>query len=62
MLPPCIHFLCSFSHTEDDGELTFDVDEIITNIEQLDPGWWRGTRELDGTYGLFPANYVEMIQ
>ena len=47
---------------EDDGELSFDVDEIITDIEQLDPGWWRGTRQLDGSYGLFPANYVELIQ
>ena len=35
--------------------------ETITDIEQLDPGWWRGVRQLDGSYGLFPANYVELI-
>jgi hypothetical protein len=46
---------------EDEGELTFDVDERIVDIEQIDEGWWRGTRELDGSYGLFPANYVELI-
>ena len=47
--------------SEDDTEISFDVDEIITNIEQIDEGWWRGTRQLDGSYGLFPANYVELI-
>ena len=47
--------------SEDDTEISFDVDEIITNIEQIDEGWWRGVRQLDGSYGLFPANYVELI-
>lgn len=46
---------------EDDTEISFDVDEYITNIEQIDEGWWRGTRQLDGSTGLFPANYVELI-
>lgn len=50
-----------FLSTADDTEITFDVDEIITNIEQIDDGWWRGVRQLDGSYGLFPANYVELI-
>ena len=50
-----------FTHIEDDTEISFDVDEIITNIEQIDEGWWKGERQLDGTYGLFPANYVELI-
>ncbi|XP_071793501.1 drebrin-like protein B [Asterias amurensis] len=44
----------------DDTEITFDPDDIITDIEQLDPGWWRGTAP-DGTNGMFPANYVELI-
>ena len=52
-------FVCFLS--EDDTEISFDVDEIITNIEQIDEGWWRGMRQLDGSYGLFPANYVELI-
>ena len=54
-----IYFLCVCA--EDEGEINFDVDEIITDIEQLDPGWWRGTRQSDGSSGLFPANYVELI-
>lgn len=50
-----------FHRPEDEGELTFDENERITNIEQIDEGWWRGVRELDGSYGIFPANYVELI-
>ncbi|XP_015258148.1 PREDICTED: drebrin-like protein B isoform X2 [Cyprinodon variegatus] len=44
----------------DDTEITFDPDDIITDIEMLDEGWWRGYGP-DGHYGLFPANYVEVI-
>ncbi|XP_047228002.1 drebrin-like protein isoform X2 [Girardinichthys multiradiatus] len=44
----------------DDTEITFDPDDIITEIEMLDEGWWRGYGP-DGHYGLFPANYVEII-
>ncbi|KAM4719272.1 drebrin-like protein B [Anableps anableps] len=44
----------------DDTEITFDPDDIITEIDMLDEGWWRGYGP-DGHYGLFPANYVELI-
>jgi len=43
-----------------EDEISFDPDDIITEIEQIDEGWWRG-RAPDGTCGLFPANYVELI-
>lgn len=42
-----------------EDEITFDPDEIITNIEQVDEGWWTGTCR--GVTGLFPANYVELM-
>ncbi|VDH93191.1 cortactin [Mytilus galloprovincialis] len=44
----------------DDDELTFDPDDLITNIEIIDEGWWRG--DCHGKTGLFPANYVELQQ
>ena len=44
----------------DETEISFDPDDIITNIEQIDDGWWRGVAP-DGSVGLFPANYVEII-
>lgn len=44
----------------DDTEITFDPGDIITHIDTIDEGWWQGLGP-DGTYGLFPANYVEVI-
>ncbi|EHB12338.1 Src substrate cortactin [Heterocephalus glaber] len=43
-----------------DDEISFDPDDIISNIEMIDDGWWRGVCK--GRYGLFPANYVELRQ
>ena len=50
----CTHF------TADDTEITFDPGDIITNIEKIDEGWWKGQAS-NGLIGLFPANYVEEI-
>lgn len=44
----------------DDTEITFDPNDIITEIDQIDEGWWRG-RGPDGRIGLFPANYVSLL-
>ncbi|KAK0135233.1 Drebrin-like protein [Merluccius polli] len=44
----------------DDTEISFDPDNIITGIEMIDEGWWRGYGP-DGHFGMFPANYVEMV-
>ncbi|KAK2837487.1 hypothetical protein Q5P01_014699 [Channa striata] len=44
----------------DDTEISFDPDEIITRIEMIDEGWWRGVGP-DGHFGMFPANYVELL-
>lgn len=46
----------------DDTEITFDPGQKITNIEQIDPGWWQGLGPDGKTYGLFPANYVQLIE
>jgi cortactin len=43
-----------------DDEISFDPDDIITNVEMIDEGWWRGY--CHGQYGLFPANYVQLQQ
>jgi len=40
-----------------EDEISFDPNDIITNIEMVDEGWWLG--ECHGRFGLFPANYVE---
>lgn len=43
-----------------DDEISFQPQELITDIDMLDEGWWCGTCE--GRRGLFPANYVELQQ
>ncbi|XP_036953689.1 drebrin-like b isoform X6 [Acanthopagrus latus] len=44
----------------DDTEISFDPDDIITGIEMIDEGWWRGFGPA-GNFGMFPANYVELM-
>ncbi|NWU95570.1 HCLS1 protein, partial [Upupa epops] len=45
---------------EGDDEISFDPDDTITHIEMVDEGWWRG--QCRGKRGLFPANYVKLLQ
>ncbi|KFO77994.1 Hematopoietic lineage cell-specific protein [Cuculus canorus] len=45
---------------EGDDEISFDPDDTITHIEMVDEGWWRG--QCRGKVGLFPANYVKLLQ
>ncbi|KAL4656730.1 hematopoietic lineage cell-specific protein-like isoform X2 [Arapaima gigas] len=44
---------------EGDDELSFDPDDIITNIEMVDEAWWRG--HCRGHFGLFPASFVKLM-
>ncbi|KAJ1669310.1 actin binding protein, partial [Coemansia sp. RSA 25] len=48
--------------TEAEDELAFKEGDIIYSIDQLDPGWWAGESEDGMRHGLFPANFVEMIE
>lgn len=52
--------LLFFIVVADDTEITFDPGDIITHIAFVDEGWWQGLAP-DGAYGLFPANYVELM-
>ena len=58
------HGLCARAlfdyQAADDTEISFDPSEIVSNIERIDEGWWQGVGP-SGDYGLFPANYVELI-
>ncbi|XP_051746786.1 src substrate protein p85-like isoform X4 [Ctenopharyngodon idella] len=44
---------------EASDEISFMPDDIITNIEMVDEGWWKGT--CHGRTGLFPATFVELM-
>ncbi|CAH8595184.1 unnamed protein product [Schistosoma guineensis] len=42
----------------ENDELTFKAGEIITEVEKIDAGWWKGVCR--NKVGLFPANYVKL--
>lgn len=44
----------------EDNELELREGEYVTNIEMVDEDWWMGTNAR-GETGLFPSNYVELI-
>jgi len=44
----------------DADEISFQPNNMITDIQMVDEGWWQGA--CNGKYGLFPANYVQILQ
>lgn len=46
----------------EDNELTFNENDKIINIEFVDDDWWLGELQKDGSKGLFPSNYVSLIE
>ncbi|KAJ1788938.1 hypothetical protein LPJ59_005441, partial [Coemansia sp. RSA 2399] len=46
---------------DNSGELTFDADDILTNIEDSsEDGWLNGKVQRTGQRGLFPVVYAEL--
>ncbi|KAG0294569.1 hypothetical protein BGZ96_000917 [Linnemannia gamsii] len=46
----------------EENEMSLIEGEVIVNVTELDVGWWSG-ESIDGARsGLFPANYVEVIE
>ncbi|XP_077356029.1 src substrate protein p85-like isoform X3 [Festucalex cinctus] len=45
---------------EDTDEMSFNPDDVVTDIEMIDEGWWKG--RCHGRTGLFPAAYVRLMQ
>ncbi|KAK1477473.1 SH3 domain-containing protein [Colletotrichum abscissum] len=45
----------------EDNELELREGEYVTNIEMVDEDWWMGTNSR-GESGLFPSNYVELVE
>ncbi|KAK1757544.1 hypothetical protein QBC47DRAFT_318781 [Echria macrotheca] len=44
----------------EDNEIELREGEYVTNIEMVDDDWWMGTNS-QGESGLFPSNYVELV-
>lgn len=45
----------------EDNELELKEGEYVTNIEMVDDDWWMGQNPR-GETGLFPSNYVELVE
>ncbi|KAK4154016.1 hypothetical protein C8A00DRAFT_14831 [Chaetomidium leptoderma] len=44
----------------EDNEIELREGDYVTNIEMVDDDWWMGTNA-QGESGLFPSNYVELV-
>lgn len=44
----------------EDNEIELREGEYVTNIQMVDDDWWMGTNS-QGESGLFPSNYVELV-
>ena len=45
----------------EDNELELKENEYVTDIEMVDENWWMG-KNSHGETGLFPSNYVEVVE
>jgi hypothetical protein len=45
----------------EDNEIELNEGEYVTNIDMVDEDWWMGVNAR-GESGLFPRNYVELIE
>ncbi|KAF2847673.1 hypothetical protein T440DRAFT_470952 [Plenodomus tracheiphilus IPT5] len=45
----------------EDNEVELHEGERVTDIDMVDEDWWMGTNS-QGERGLFPANYVELVE
>ena len=45
----------------EDNEIELREGEHVTDIEMVDENWWMG-RNVHGESGLFPSNYVEIVE
>jgi hypothetical protein len=45
----------------EDNEVELREGEYVTDIDMVDEDWWMGTN-VQGERGLFPANYVELVE
>lgn len=49
-----------FDYTaEQEDELTLKKGDIVTNVTQIEGGWWEG--DLNGKRGMFPDNFVKVL-
>ena len=48
-----------FWYVEEVDEISFNIGDIIENIEEVNDDWWIG--EVNGKRLMFPAHFVKII-
>ncbi|KAG0057297.1 hypothetical protein BGZ83_000087 [Gryganskiella cystojenkinii] len=62
-VPGSVSAIVLYSYEKaEENEMSLIEGEIIYNVTELDVGWWSGESEDGQRSGLFPANYVEVIE
>lgn len=46
--------------TDDAEELPLHLGEYVAILEKADDGWWRGVKP-DGAEGIFPHNFIKIV-
>ncbi|XP_047144927.1 sorbin and SH3 domain-containing protein 1 homolog isoform X2 [Hydra vulgaris] len=55
-------YRCVFSYKpSNDDEVDLAVGDIVYVLEKCDDGWFIGTSERTGSFGIFPGNYVKPV-
>jgi len=55
-----IECVVEYEYTADlSDELTLRVGDVITKVERMEGGWWKGS--LRGVTGMFPDNFVKVL-
>ncbi|KAJ5073925.1 palmitoyltransferase [Anaeramoeba ignava] len=57
--PPKLKMRAILDFKGENGELSFEVGDIVEVIEKDDSGWWKGM--LNGVTGVFPNSFFEKI-
>ena len=59
--PPSNRVIALWDYQANEGnEISFDPDDIITDVEKVAEGWWKG-KAPSGRIGLFPSNFVKPL-
>ena len=59
--PKTKQFVASFKYVaSNEDELSFEIGDIVTFIEDIEEGWAKGEIE-NGDSGLYPTNFVKVI-
>ncbi|OJJ43701.1 hypothetical protein ASPZODRAFT_73899 [Penicilliopsis zonata CBS 506.65] len=60
--PSGIRALVQYDYEKaEDNEIDLKEGEFVTDIEMVDEDWWLGVN-ISGERGLFPSNYVEVVE